>query len=45
MSEKLCTQMGQNEVISIDFEQDVVEKMNKKGVKGVTYVAMDFLEM
>ena len=45
LSEKLCTKMGQDQVVSIDFENDVIEKMNKKGIEGVTYMVMDFLAM
>ena len=45
LSEKLCTKMGQDQVVSIDFENDVIEKMNKKGIEGVTYMVMDFLAL
>ena len=45
LSEKLCTVMNQTNVTSVDFISDVVVKMNERGVSGVTYAEMDFLNM
>ena len=37
--------MNQTNVTSVDFISDVVVKMNERGVSGVTYAEMDFLNM
>ena len=45
LSEKLATQMGYSEVISIDFEPEVVNRMQSRGVSGITYQVMDMLDL
>ena len=45
LSEKLCTQMNQTQITSCDFIAEIVEKMRARGVSGVTYEEMDFLNM
>jgi ubiquinone/menaquinone biosynthesis C-methylase UbiE len=45
LSEKLATQMGQKNVMSIDFEKKVVTDMSSRGVDGVTYKEMDMTHM
>lgn len=45
LSEKLCTVLDQKNVTSIDFVPEVVEKMQQRGVAGITYAVMDFLNM
>lgn len=37
--------MNQTNVTSVDFVADVVAKMNERGVSGVSYAEMDFLNM
>jgi ubiquinone/menaquinone biosynthesis C-methylase UbiE len=45
LSEKLCTIMNQTNITSCDFVTEVVAKMNARGVAGITYTEMDFLNM
>ena len=45
LSEKLCTELNQTNVKSIDFIPEVVQKMNDRNVSGVTYAEMDFLNL
>jgi len=37
--------MNQTQVKSMDFVPEVVQKMNERGVSGVTYSTGDFLQM
>ena len=37
--------MGQRKVISIDFESKTISKMKAKGIEGVEFLEMDFLEL
>ena len=37
--------MNQTKVTSCDFVAEIVSKMNERGVSGVTYEEMDFLNM
>ena len=45
LSGKLSEKLGQQNITSIDFEPDVIEKMQKKGHEGVSYLTMDFLNL
>ena len=45
LSEMLATKMGLKQVHSIDFEADVIEKMNAKKIEGVQYEVMDFMDL
>ena len=45
LSEKLCTVMHQTKVSSLDFVAEIVQKMNERGVSGVTYSEGDLLQM
>ena len=45
LSGKIAEKLNQKNIISIDFEPDVIEKMQKKGHEGVTYKTMDFLNL
>ena len=45
LSEKLASQMGFSNVVSVDFEPDVVARMNARGAKGVTYEVVDITQM
>ena len=37
--------MGQRKVISIDFESETISKMKAKGIEGVEFLEMDFLDL
>ena len=37
--------MGYSDVISIDFEPEVVNRMQSRGVSGITYQVMDMLDL
>lgn len=45
LSEKLVSQMGFENVVSVDFEPDVVARMNARGAKGVVYEVVDITQM
>ena len=45
LSEKLATEMKLTNVISIDFEPQVVDRMNARGVAGVKYMVQDMTAM
>jgi ubiquinone/menaquinone biosynthesis C-methylase UbiE len=45
LSEKLATEMKLTNVISIDFEPQVVDRMNARGVDGVKYMVQDMTAM
>jgi ubiquinone/menaquinone biosynthesis C-methylase UbiE len=45
LSEKLALQMGFQDVVSVDFEPDVITRMQSRGTKGVTYEVVDITQM
>ena len=45
LSEKLALEMGYKNVVSIDFEPEVIARMQKRGVAGLTYETMDILDL
>jgi len=45
LSEKLATEMKLTNVVSIDFEPKVIDRMNARGVAGVKYMVQDMTDM
>lgn len=45
LSEKLALKMGYQNVVSIDFEPEVVSRMQQRGVTQVAYEVMDILDL
>lgn len=45
LSEKLVTQLGIKQCISVDFEEEVVARMSARGVPNVNYRTMDVTDM
>lgn len=45
LSEKLAVKMGYPNVTSIDFEPEVVQRMQSRGETGVSYEVMDMLDL